>query len=148
MMLAVALMAVVMAYIGSYYRWSRRGMIEAKRFMLNPEFLHVRTAKTVNPDGLSPHRRLSFIYAPLNWVDRTLFGIGNNTNVDPIDHQVNPDWTFSANGNYQVQNLEVLVHPLAPAVPDPSTMAVAVVSCLVGIGGPLACKRRQRIWPR
>jgi hypothetical protein len=46
-------------------------------------------------------------------------GIGNNTNVDPIDNQVNPDWTFSANGNYQVQNLEVLVHPLAPWCPSP-----------------------------
>jgi sialate O-acetylesterase len=41
----------------------------------------------------------------------------------------NPDWTFAANGTYQVQNLEVLVHPLNAAVPEPSTLLVA------GLGG-------------
>jgi hypothetical protein len=76
-------------------------------------------------------------------------GIGNNTNVDPIDNRVNPDWTFYGytGTTYQVQNLEVLVHPLAPAVPEPSTMSVAIMSCLLGLGGRLARKRRRSIWP-
>lgn len=52
-------------------------------------------------------------------------GIGNQ----PTNQ---PDWTFAANGNYQVQNLEILVHPIS-AVPEPSTLSEFGIAALIGV---------------
>ena len=73
MMLAVAFTAVVMSYVGSYHRLSRRGMREAAQYGI-PGFLYVRFAEAAEHEDLSRHYTLMTFYAPLNWLDRILLG--------------------------------------------------------------------------
>jgi hypothetical protein len=73
MMLAVALMAAVMAYVSSYYRLSRRGMREAPEYGIRG-FLYVPFEEAARHQDLSRHYALQIFYAPLNWLDRTILG--------------------------------------------------------------------------
>jgi hypothetical protein len=73
MLLAVALTAVVMAYVGSYYRLSRRGMREAAEYGI-AGFLYVPFEEAAEHEDLSRHYALMTVYAPLNWLDRALLG--------------------------------------------------------------------------
>jgi hypothetical protein len=74
MMLGVALMAVVMAYVSSYYRLSRRGMREAPEYGVPGGFLYVPFEEAARHHDLSRHYALRIFYAPLNWLDRTILG--------------------------------------------------------------------------
>jgi hypothetical protein len=73
MMLIVAFTAVVMSYVGSYYRLSRAGMREAARYGI-AGFLYVPFEEAADREDLSRHYALMTFYAPLNWLDRILFG--------------------------------------------------------------------------
>jgi hypothetical protein len=72
--LAVALLALALAYVGTYYRLSRRGMREAKPYGI-PGFLYVPVQEVlVPPHDLSRQRQLTAFYVPLNGIDRLFFG--------------------------------------------------------------------------
>jgi hypothetical protein len=73
MMVAVALAAVVMSYVASYYRLSRRGMREAAEYGI-PGFLYVPLKEAAEHEDLSRHYVLMSYYAPLNWLDRKVLG--------------------------------------------------------------------------
>jgi hypothetical protein len=73
LMLAVAFSALVMSYVASYHRLSRRGMREAVQYGA-PGFLYVPVAEAAEREGLSRHYARMTIYAPLNWLDRILLG--------------------------------------------------------------------------
>jgi hypothetical protein len=72
-MLAVALTAVLMAYFGSYYRLSRRGMREGAEFGI-VGFLYVPVQNVTEDKGLLTHSALMILYAPLNRLDHKIFG--------------------------------------------------------------------------
>src|SRR5262245_33369548 len=73
MLLIVALTAVVMSYVGSYYRLSRRGMREAPQDGI-PGFLYIPVDEAAEHHDLSRHYALMTFYAPMNWLDRILVG--------------------------------------------------------------------------
>jgi len=73
MMLAVAFTAVVMSYVASYYRLSRRGIREAAEYGI-PGFLYVPVEEAAEHEDLSRHSALMAFYAPLNWLDRVALG--------------------------------------------------------------------------
>jgi hypothetical protein len=60
-------------YVGSYYHLSRRGMEEAKAYHMKG-FLYVPADEAFTRRDLSQHYFLMRLYAPLNWLDQTLFG--------------------------------------------------------------------------
>jgi hypothetical protein len=59
-------------YVGSYCYLSRRGMQEARRYNMRG-FLYVPADEVFKTHDLSRHAFRMRLYAPLNWVDRTLF---------------------------------------------------------------------------
>jgi hypothetical protein len=69
----MAVVAVLLAYIGSYYRLSRRGFAEAQDFGL-AGFLYVPYQEAAKTEDLSRHHQLAKLYAPLNWLDQLVFG--------------------------------------------------------------------------
>jgi hypothetical protein len=69
----VALSGLLLAYIGSYHRLSRRGMREAPEYGISG-FLYVPVAEAAASEDLSRHHALAIFYAPLNWIDRAAFG--------------------------------------------------------------------------
>ena len=72
--LALAVVLVLFAvYVGTYYHASRRGMREAKQFNMCG-FLYVPAEEVFARQDLSRHYAMAQIYAPLNWVDREVFG--------------------------------------------------------------------------
>jgi hypothetical protein len=72
-MVAVAGLSLAFAYVGSYYRLSRRGMSEAPVYGYRG-FLYVPFAEAAASEDLTRHYCLAAFYAPLNWVDRQFFG--------------------------------------------------------------------------
>jgi hypothetical protein len=60
-------------YVGSYYHLSRRGMQEAKQYNMRG-FLYVPAGEVFETQDLSGHYFRMRLYAPVNWLDRTLFG--------------------------------------------------------------------------
>jgi hypothetical protein len=73
MMVLVAVAALASSYVGSYYRLSRQGMREAAEFGI-PGFLYVPFREAAATEDLSRHHALAVVYAPLNWLDRRIFG--------------------------------------------------------------------------
>lgn len=73
MMIAVTFTAVAMSYVSSYYGLSRRGMREAVDYGI-PGFLYVPVEEAAKHEDLSWHYALMIFYAPLNCLDRSLFG--------------------------------------------------------------------------
>jgi hypothetical protein len=71
MMIMVALLSPVCAYIGSYYRLSRRSMDEPYSL---PTILYVSHDEFLTRDGRVRHYTRATMYSPLNWLDRTIFG--------------------------------------------------------------------------
>ena len=69
--LVVALLLVL--YVGSYYNLSRRGMQEARAYHMHG-FLYVPADEVFATRDLSQHYFRVRLYAPLNWLDQTLFG--------------------------------------------------------------------------
>jgi hypothetical protein len=63
---------LLMAYMGSYYHLSRRGMKEARRYHL-AGFLYVPADEVFTTRDLSLHHFRTRLYAPMNWLDQTLF---------------------------------------------------------------------------
>jgi hypothetical protein len=68
-----AVLALFDGYVGSYYHLSRRGMREAKVYGMKG-FLYVPAQQPFAERDLSRHDTLARLYAPLNLVDRALFG--------------------------------------------------------------------------
>ena len=66
-------LVLVLAYVGSYVFLSRRGIREAKEFGVEG-FMYVACSKTGESEDLTRHFALVAFYAPLNWIDRELFG--------------------------------------------------------------------------
>jgi hypothetical protein len=76
MFVVVTLASLMLAYVGSYYQISRRGMREAVALNL-PGFFYVPSEGAMSEDYVEPwreHYRLMDFYAPLNWLDQKLFG--------------------------------------------------------------------------
>ena len=72
-MIAVALWALAVSYIGSYYHLSRRGMREAEQFGI-PGFIYISYQEYAATENLGRHFALARLYSPLNWLDQTIFG--------------------------------------------------------------------------
>ena len=78
-LILVALALLVCAYLGSYYRLSRRGMAEAKDYGIDG-FLYVHcgdiiaSAQQTPHAGMARHYALAIFYEPACWVDRLMFG--------------------------------------------------------------------------
>ena len=69
------LAGLLLAYAGSYYRISRRGVGEvAEYFGVEGGFFYVPVDEVQITKSLSRHYRLSTFYAPANWIDRHLSG--------------------------------------------------------------------------
>jgi hypothetical protein len=66
--------SLALAYAGSYYRLSRRGMREAREYGLPGSFLYVPWAEFTASGGFTRHYGLAIFYAPPNWIDRAIFG--------------------------------------------------------------------------
>jgi hypothetical protein len=74
LIVVVAGLSLAMAYVGSYYRLSRRGIREASIINL-PGFLYVSFEEVVASRGdLTQHHWLTTFYFPVNWIDHHLFG--------------------------------------------------------------------------
>jgi hypothetical protein len=69
----VALCSLLLGYAGGYYRLSRRGMAEAREVSIDG-FLYVPFAEAAASEDLTRHYALATFYAPLNWIDRVIFG--------------------------------------------------------------------------
>jgi hypothetical protein len=72
LILAVAALSLALAYVGSYYRLSRRGMREAGPYGL-AGFLYVPVEEAAAMQSLSLHHALAAFYFPANWIDRRFF---------------------------------------------------------------------------
>jgi hypothetical protein len=73
LLIAFAVIAVVLSYIGSYYRLSRRGIKEQLEYGM-VGFLYIPFDEAARTRDLSRHRALVRLYAPLNWLDREFLG--------------------------------------------------------------------------
>ena len=69
----VVVSALGMKYVASYYSSSRRGMREASALGLEG-FLYVPFDDVKRATDLTHHHHLVTFYAPLNWLDRQVFG--------------------------------------------------------------------------
>ena len=72
MMIAVAVAAVLMVYVGNYLRLRHRSYAEKEIHGLIG-MIYI-SADELGPEAMKKHYRRCMIYMPLNWVDRTLFG--------------------------------------------------------------------------
>jgi hypothetical protein len=61
------------AYVGSYYRLSRRGVKEASQYGMDG-FLYVPWNEVERSGDLTRHYKLARLYAPANWVNCQFFG--------------------------------------------------------------------------
>lgn len=67
-------LAVLVAYVTSYCVISHRGVKDAAAEG-RPAFFYVSSDQYYSsPTGRELHFRLLLLYAPLNWIDRTIFG--------------------------------------------------------------------------
>jgi len=66
--------ALILSYVGSYYRLSRRGMREAVDYG-SPSFLYISAEECARPENDARHYARAILYAPLNWLDRKVFGV-------------------------------------------------------------------------
>jgi hypothetical protein len=71
-LLLIVAVALASAYVGSYYRLSRRGIHEAAEYGMGA-FLYVPMEEARRTEDLATHHRLAQFYAPLNWIDRRCF---------------------------------------------------------------------------
>lgn len=74
MLIGVLIFSVLASYVGSYYRLSRRGMAEAAAVLEAEGFFYVPLDELFASRDLTRHSWLTTLYAPLNWIDRKLFG--------------------------------------------------------------------------
>ncbi len=82
LMLFVAGLSLALSYGGSYYQFSRRGLVEAREYGFGPPgFLYVPFEDAAAEEDLSRHYALATFYAPLNWLDRNLFGTKADPNI-------------------------------------------------------------------
>jgi hypothetical protein len=78
MMVAVILAALALSYVSSYYHLSRRGMREASIYGIDGffyvPFSEITAKIKAGEFPFSKNYALRRWYAPLNWIDRMLFG--------------------------------------------------------------------------
>ena len=72
-MVVITLFSLLCAYVGSYYRLSRRGMREEQAAGL-AGFLYIPVDEVAATHDLTAHHRLTIFYAPLNLLDCEVFG--------------------------------------------------------------------------
>ncbi|WP_406694914.1 hypothetical protein V5E97_28115 [Singulisphaera sp. Ch08] len=72
-MLAVAAWALLFAYVGSYYRLSRKSISEGVDYGLSG-IVYVPLREDLSGEHLARHFFLCNVYAPLNWLDQRIFG--------------------------------------------------------------------------
>lgn len=68
-----ASLVLLFAYVGSYYHLSRRGIREAKQYQMRG-FLYVPLEEVLKTQDLNRHYGFVQFYAPVNWIDREVFG--------------------------------------------------------------------------
>ena len=73
-----AALVLLFGYVSSYYQLSRRGMREAKAMNMRG-FLYVPVKDALTTQDLTRHHRLAQFYAPVNWLDREVFGADGPT---------------------------------------------------------------------
>ena len=73
-LVGAVLAGMFLVYAGSYYHLSRRGLAEAPTYGLDDAFLYVPAHEVFATEDLSGHYFRCRIFAPLNWLDRHLFG--------------------------------------------------------------------------
>jgi hypothetical protein len=78
LIVSVAGLSLALAYVGSYYRLSRRGMREASVYGL-AGFLYVPFEDAAASEDLTRHYWLATFYSPVNWIDHHLLGGGSPT---------------------------------------------------------------------
>lgn len=71
--ICVTIFSVVVAYGAAYYQISRRGMAEAKNYVLIG-FLYVPADQVFASEDLTSHHKLAVVFAPANWIDQHVFG--------------------------------------------------------------------------
>jgi hypothetical protein len=72
-MFGCVVLGLLFAYVGTYYRLSRRGMHEAEEYG-SDFFLYTPTDEVFATKDLTWHHRLAIFFGPANWVDQTVFG--------------------------------------------------------------------------
>ncbi len=69
----ITLVSTVLAYTGTYYRLSRRGIEEAAKYELKG-FFYIPIDEAIASEDWSAHRRLGIFFAPANAIDQLIFG--------------------------------------------------------------------------
>jgi hypothetical protein len=72
-LIGALLAAAMVVYVSSYFYLSRRGIAEAEAYGMDG-FLYVPAAEVFATEDLSGHYRRCRIYAPINWIDKNVFG--------------------------------------------------------------------------
>jgi hypothetical protein len=66
--------SILFAYVGSYYRVSRRGMEESRQYR-GKAFMYVPIDEFVSSDrAMTMHCRMQRLYYPANFIDVRIFG--------------------------------------------------------------------------
>jgi hypothetical protein len=73
-MFGCVVLGLLFAYVGTYYRLSRRGMREAKAYGEEYYFYYIPVAEMTGEKDLARHHRRAAFFAPANWVDQKIFG--------------------------------------------------------------------------
>ena len=66
-------LALLLTYVGSYYRLSRRGLAEARKYGIKG-IVYVDFLEAAKARDLRRHHLIAAFYAPANLIDRTFFG--------------------------------------------------------------------------
>ena len=75
--LSVYAFAILVAYVASYACLSPIGMRESRPQGCLDGFLYIPFEEASAKEDLTAHHRLATFYAPLNWIDREVFGGGS-----------------------------------------------------------------------
>ena len=69
LLIGVVLASLLVSYVGTYYRLSRRGMAETGEL-----FFYVPVDEIHGPGDMWKHRWLKVLFYPANQIDRNIFG--------------------------------------------------------------------------
>jgi hypothetical protein len=73
--LLLAVVGLLAAYFGCYYRISRKSMVEsAAKWGVENAFFYFPLRENLPDEDIRKHHRRAWFFAPTNWIDRTLFG--------------------------------------------------------------------------
>jgi hypothetical protein len=78
LMLICLVLGLLFAYVGTYYRLSRRGMREAEEFGLEG-FLYIPFKEAAAKRDLNRHHWFAWFFAPANFIDQSALGVPGPT---------------------------------------------------------------------